>query len=313
MIPEPIRLQFIKILAEALTTEEIDTLGRHIEPRFNAHIISGEPFGLTLRRETAARTAVNYFTQKGLLDKLIVLLLHSDSDPTIVGRSLAIPEMQTLLQKMGAAGFRYDPNTGAFVQVTNEEEKDTWGYLKEGELYHFAYLSIDIAENSRLQITYPKPEIEIVYQNLFQMIQKVLKRHQGKIWTWAGDGGLAAFYLEDKIQAAVQCSLEIFLNLIQFNLSTAKNRLGEPIVLRIAAHDGLTHYKENKGTILSEAINYVAHLEKKGTPPGHMAISQSIYNVLGNRMKGVFEPKGPFENIDHYTVNLTFDWLKKFL
>ncbi len=312
MIPEPIQNQLVGILAEHLTTEEIDKLGRRLENRFNAHLLSGEPFGLTLRKETAARTAVSHFHAKGMLDRLIVLLLHTDTDPSIVGRNVPIPDLAPLLQRLGSIGLKYDPNQGALIRIAHDEEKDLWGYLKEGEPYHFSFLSIDIAENSRLQNTYPKPDIEIVYTNLFQMISQTVKSFKGKVWTWAGDGGLAAFYLDDKVNDSVRCAIHILLNLINLNLSSQKNKLQEPIVLRIGAHDGLTHYKENKGTILSEAINYVAHLEKKGTQGGHIAISESIYKALLDRQRGIFHSAGEFEGMETYTVNMTFDWLKKF-
>ena len=308
-IPEPLKNQMISIVSQNLTIDEIDALGRQIEPRFKAHLLSGEPFGITLRPEQAARTLVKHFDDQNQLSQVLSLLvqIHSFQNQIIIGRPASIDGLDNLLQHLGTLGLKFDPLTATLSEAQSDDTVN-WGFLKEGEVYHFCHLSVDIAGNSQLQIKYPKSEIEVVYHNFYTMLKRIVKEYNGQVWNWAGDGGIVTFYLGEKSQDAVFCALQLQIQLNLFNLSRSQNRFDEPIRLRIAAHDGLTVYKENKGTILSEAINYVAHLEKGATEPMSVSISKSVYNNLPERLQSIFEPKGMFENIEYYNVSTQMAW-----
>lgn len=310
-LPEAFKIQLAAGLAQTMTIEEIDILGRHVDPKFKAHLLSGEPFGLTLRPDQAARTLVRHFDGRNELPRILGLLvhIHSHQDSTLVGRAFAIPNFDAMLQTLGSVGLRFDPVSGTLQEA--REDDVNWGILKEGEVYHFCHLSVDIAGNSLLQIKYPRAEIEIVYHNFYSMLKKIVKRYNGQIWNWAGDGGIITFYTGDKVQDAVFCALQLQLQLVVFNLSRSSNRFEEPLRVRIAAHDGLTVYKENKGTVLSEAINFAAHLEKSGTPVNAISISRSVYGHLSPRLQKIFEPRGVFEDIPIFTSMLELDWMKE--
>ncbi len=313
-IPEPLKIQIVSVITQNLTTDEIDALGRNLDPKFKAHLLSGEPFGITLRPEQAARTLVKHFDSRGMLTNVLSLLVHMHSyqDASIIGRAANLQGLDTVLQNLGTMGLKFDPMTGTLTEARDDDSVN-WGFLKEGEVYHFCHLSIDIAGNSQLQIKYPKSEIEVVYNNFYNMLKRVVKEHNGQVWNWAGDGGIVTFYLGDKIQDAVFCALSLQLQLVLFNLSRNNNRFDEPLRVRIAAHDGLTVYKENKGTILSEAINYVAHLEKGATPPHSVSISKSVYNNLPPRLQAIFKPMGVFEDIEYFNASTATDWMKEAL
>ena len=308
MIPETLHIPLINIIAKNFTSEEVDLLGKYFEPRFNSHLLSGEPFGITLRPEQAARTIVKYFAQKNRLNDLIILIIHSDENSSVVRRSFKIEGLTEFLQKMGGMGIIYDAASDTIIQKA-AGDTDSWGYLAEGNTYNFAFLSIDIAGNSVIQSKYPKQDIETVYANMYKIIEGTVKHYNGKIWTWAGDGGIAAFYLGNVTEDAVHSAINIQTRMIPFNLSSRRNKFLEPIHLRIAAHQGPTTYKENKGAILSEAINYVAHLEKKGTGPDAVAISREIYDELNERYRKIFKYKGVFEEKDTYEISFNMPWM----
>lgn len=307
MLPPVIQSQFINLLAQNLETSEIDIIGKQFEPKFDSHFLSKKPFGITIRSDVSSRVIVEHFVKKEMLNELVVfvLSLHYSKDTTLLRRELKLEGVDAFLQNLASAGYRYDPNLGTLKEFQAEEEVDLWGYLKEGENYSFSFLSVDIVGNSNIQLKYPKDEIQIVYNKFYQLLSGIVKKYKGKIWNWAGDGGIVAFYLDDKLQDAVFCAMEIQLRMNLFNMDRNDNRFEEFIRLRIAAHEGLTIYKENKGMILSDAINYVAHLEKGGTDPGTVSISRNIYNNIPERMQKQFTHKGIFEEIDYYNINLT--------
>ncbi|MDH5656151.1 MAG: hypothetical protein OEZ34_09600 [Spirochaetia bacterium] len=309
MIPETLHIPLIKLITQNFTSEEVDLLGKYFEPKFNAHLLSGEPFGLTLQPEQAARTIVKHFAQKNRLHELIVLLIHTNENSSVVRRSIKIQGLNEFLQKMGGMGLVYNSASDTITQKA-AGETDTWGYLEEGASYNFAFLSIDIAGNSVIQSKYPKQDIEEVYTRMYKIIEGTVKHYNGKIWTWAGDGGIAAFYLGNITEDAVNSAINIQTRMIPFNLSSRRNKFHEPIHLRIASHQGPTMYKENKGAILSEAINYVAHLEKKGTAADAVAISKEVYDELNERYKKIFKYKGVFEEKDTYEISFRMDWME---
>ncbi len=311
MVPETLKALLATILGAGLTTEEINTLGRQFDPRFNAHILSGQPFGITFRADEAARVLVNFVAKMDRTEDLIVMVINLsvNGDRSLLGRSVALEGMDQFLQKLGSAGLQFDQVYGVLKEVSPQEKgEESWGLLRSGEVYDFSYLSIDIAGNSQIQLSYPRSEIESVYGNLFKLLQGSVSQHRGRIWNWAGDGGIVAFYLGDRMLDAVRCALDIQLSMIQFNLNITENSLREPVRLRIACHDGTTTYKENKGEILSDAINYVAHLEKKGTNPESISISRHVHGRLPPRLAKIFTPRGQFENQEYLSVDVKLPW-----
>lgn len=305
MIPETLILPINNLIATNYSPEEIDLIGCQLEPRFNSHFHSGEPFGITLRPAQAAKSLVTYFQKKGMLDKLIPVLIRTENDISIIDRTLKLEGLNDFLQKLSNAGLAYDSGSNTIIEARREDDLVSWGYLKEGETYDFAFLSVDIVGNSEIQKKYPKEDIELVYSNLLSFLQSNITKYKGKIWSWAGDGGLVAFHLGNPSRDSVRCAVNIYLGMVLFNLSPKQNKFKEPIRLRIASHEGAASYREDKGKILSEAINYVAHLEKKGTPTNGIAISSSVYNLLDPRLKQIFiRDDKPFENIIVYRVDM---------
>ena len=311
VVPEAVRPGLINLLAQSFTAEEIDFLGKHLEPRFNAHMLSGEPFGMMLRPEQAARTIVNHFAQKDRLDGIILGLIQiaAHGDTSILGRRAEIPDFQSFMQRLGQMGLRYDADSNTLIAAQSQDELDTWGYIQEGQVCDFAFVSLDIAGNSKIQLKYPKEEIEFVYAQMLSMFRRTVGRFNGKVWSWAGDGGICAFYLGNHAQDAVECCLAIHFNMHLFNLDRQRNRFHEPVAIRIAVHEGSAAYKQDKGAIFSDAINFVAHMEKRATESGGLSISERVHGLIDPRLQRVFEPKGPFENINVYSAQLGFPWL----
>jgi hypothetical protein len=114
------------------------------------------------------------------------------------------------------------------------------------------------------------------------------------MWNWAGDGGLLAFRGNNREQAAVSCCLEILYSLPVFNLQPDKP-IRDDLCLRIAIDAGTVKYFEDTGRIVSNVINYAAHLEKKGTSPGALSVSGEVFDRLPKSMQSVFTAKREFE------------------
>ena len=190
-IPEPLKIQIISVVAQNLNIQEIDIPGRHLDPKFKAHLLSGEPFGITLRPDLSART-LKHIDSRGLLTNILSLLvrMHSYQDTTIIGRVASLQGPDTIIQNPGMMGLKLDPMTGTPVEARNDGSVN-WGFLKEGEFCHLCHLSIYIAGKSQLQIRYPKSGIEVVYNNFYTMLKRIVKVHNGQVWNRAG--GIVTF------------------------------------------------------------------------------------------------------------------------
>lgn len=73
----------------------------------------------------------------------------------------------------------------------------TGGVLREGKEYSLIVASIDIHDNSALVKKYKSYLIEKEYKKVIEFISRKLHDYNGRVWFWAGDGGIIAFRDED--------------------------------------------------------------------------------------------------------------------
>lgn len=310
MFPLQVKAKLIEIISKYFTTEEIDLIGKDLFGKFNAHFLSGQPFGTILQTSVAAKTLVEYSIQQNKLKELtqLIISIGLHSGKAVILRDIEIPEVHELLTILSSLGYHYKDNVLVYT-----EEKDSWGYLEENREYYFSYMSIDIVGNSKIQISYPKELVEEVYSKLQKLIRILVEFYDGKIWNWAGDGGLAAFYVGNVEELAVFSAMKIFYELSLFNLEPSRNKFDEPIKLRIGIHAGWSAYKHQKGNILSDAINFVSHLEKNYTNANHISISKTIYDKLNPRLQKAFKEKGTFEDKLCYHLDMDFPFVGSYV
>jgi class 3 adenylate cyclase len=71
---------------------------------------------------------------------------------------------------------------------------------------------------------------------------------------------------------------------------------------------GTINFYEDTGRIVSDSINYAAHLEKLATTPNGLSVSDTVYAGLGKKMKCMFGKKIEFEGRNAYS--LAYDFAK---
>ena len=167
--------------------------------------------------------------------------------------------------------------------------------------YPIAVVSADICQNSVLVRKYRPAVMEKVYYALWEFLKRKLDPYDGRIWSWAGDGGLLAFRGEEGVRAGVSCCLEILYTLPVFSLRPGLP-IREQMCLRLAMDFGPVKFMEDTGRIVSEVINYAAHLEKQGTAPMALSISDAAYARLPKQMQALFDTEQEFEGRTAYTT-----------
>ncbi|MDA3812443.1 MAG: hypothetical protein PF518_19165 [Spirochaetaceae bacterium] len=202
--------------------------------------------------------------------------------------------------KFSLIGYSYNPLKRKLVHGKEDPmDLKNWGALKEGKSYNMTILSLDIVENSRLVKKYGTSKMKKLYASLWVFLKERLSSYNGRIWTWAGDGGLIAFTAKNHLIHGVKFAMEIQNLMILFNYDPSFP-LKEPIKLRMGLDTGKIPFSFSTGQIVSEVINYAAHLEKGISTPGSIAVSSRVYNGMGKGYGAFFESKGEFEGDNSY-------------
>ena len=172
---------------------------------------------------------------------------------------------------------------------------NNWDDLKDGMLAEFCFMKLDIDSHSKLTRDKPKAKVISTLNEFEKYIEKHISKFNGRLWTWAGDGGLVAFIGNDSAERAVSCAINILSDLTGFNrfIST----IDEDIKVRIAIHVGTAKYNSiNPGRIHSDDINFVSHLEDKFAFSNDICISQYAYSELTPIGKSKFKEVGSFQD-----------------
>lgn len=309
MVLEPaLRNDLVELIAANFKTDEVNELGGLILGSFNSNEAAGTKNHISLSSRKSAKLLVDRCENGGQVPALLKLVVEVD-DGIVHGRSVRVEGLENFLGKLLRAGIRYDYKTRRIINSCREPgELVNWGCLKEGRVYEAAVVSLDIAESSSLLRKYGLKKMERLYFNLWGFLRDKLAATDGRIWSWAGDGGILAFALKEGARRAVRFAIEIQTSIPVFNL-TSSTDWPTDISLRLGIDTGKVRFMADTGKILSDVINYAAHLEKKATPPGCISISRAVYNMLPRRLAQLFHYGGIFEDRDHFTTLRRLDGL----
>jgi class 3 adenylate cyclase len=292
-----------EMLGKSLTFKDIDAVGVYLfkDQSYRTHNVTGTSKGVSISPLNAARRLVEECERKNRLKDLFAFAFELEGMP-LNGRIVKLEGLENILYRLSRTGQYYDFGRRRFVEFNSDRKSlPGWGVLKSGKEYPIAVVSADICQNSALVRKYRPAVMEKVYYALWEFLKRKLDPYDGRIWGWAGDGGLLAFRGEAGVPAAVSCCLEILYTLPVFNLRPGLP-IREELCLRLGMDFGPVKFMEDTGRIVSEVINYAAHLEKKGTPPGALSISDAVYGRLSKRMQAPFKTKQEFEGRAAYTT-----------
>jgi len=183
--------------------------------------------------------------------------------------------------------------------------KETWSNLLEGMVGEFAFIRVDVIGHSRISRENPSSTVDRIFSDFEQHVESIATAHKGRIWNWAGDGGLIVFYegrQTEKVADALTAARTLLDSLIGFNAAHPFDQPDDRLRLRIAIHCGTARYRSATGRIHSAAINYVAHLEHERTHPNSISISEPVYRELSRGARQQFVSAGTFEDVPIYTT-----------
>jgi class 3 adenylate cyclase len=303
-----IRNDLIELIAANFKTDEINELGRLVLGCFDSNEAAGKRAHISLSPRKSAGLLVDMCQGGEALVALIKLVVEVDNG-VVHGRPVRVEGLEQFLGKLVRTGIRYDFKTRKVVTSCRDpEELPNWGCLKDGREYDITVVSLDIVGNSAKVRKLGTRKMEKMYFSLWSFLKEKLASVDGRIWSWAGDGGIIAFALRDHQARAARFAIELQSTVPVFNL-TASGSLEDDVALRLGIHSGRIKFSIDTGKIVSDVINYAAHLEKSSTQPGTVSISRSVYESLPSRMASIFRFGGMHEEMDFFRTIRRLDSL----
>ena len=293
MLDDALATDLAEMLGRSLTFNDIEAVGGRIFGCYNTHRLENVAASMSVSPLTAARRLMAECEKHGKVCELIAFVAQLDGN-LLNGRTVELLNLESFLYRLSLTGRYFDYHKRKLVAVAADRSlMPSWGALRDGKEYPIVVVSVDICGNSRLVKKHSPRVMEKVYYALWDYLRQRLAPCDGRIWSWAGDGGILAFRYQKDTSPAVLCCLEILLSLPAFNLRNKP--IKDDVVLRIGMDAGSVKFMTDTGRIVSEVVNYAAHLEKKGTEPWGLSVSDAVYGGLTPAIKRLFCAKQQFE------------------
>ncbi len=287
------------VLAKNFNSEDIKWIARELERNFDINEVSGFPASMRLPAKDAADVVTNYFLRKKKLQDLVNVVLGLDNKQ-FRGKKVILKDVGRLAKAVEESGFEYSSDTKEIKISEKGGKRADFGVCKEGVEYDFTFIDIDIVKNSQVVNKYSYDIVKKTYTKIIAYFTNRIEKRNGRIWVWAGDGGIAAFYGDNKCVKAVNAAIDIVAGIPLFNAE--HNDLPIDLNVRVAVHKGRCIYRDNKDLLLSDDINFVVHLEKKFTHINSISISENVFQELPDKHRKFFFPDGLFERRKAYRL-----------
>lgn len=297
---------FVTALSQSMAVDLMQNIARMVIPDYDIYERSGFPSAIGMPRADAARHILKDFAKEGFLLKFVEALITVTSEG-YMSREVRVPQLPRIIAEVEDLGFTYSRLKGIFVEAGEHERTMGWGTLREGRTYEFALLRVDIVGNSEMVRAYPREQVAAAYAGVRDMITRQVEKRDGRIWGWEGDGGVAAFYFQDKTIQATLCGMEVVHELFLFNL--LGRALPEPVRARLAVHAGPCRFLKSVKESGGDTLRQVEILESRYTPPGCLTTSPGVFVDLGSKLSPLFTAAPGPDKSSVYRYAL--EWEKK--
>jgi hypothetical protein len=272
-------------LSHSLPVHTMIRIVKQIIHNYDIYERSGFPPNIPIPTIDAARQITLDIIEENLVVKFVEALMDIYENG-LMGRNITIRFLPQIIKELESSGLIYDDEYKMFIEKSDMKKTIGWGVLQENNIYDLTFMRIDIVNNSELVRKYTKADIASAYSDLREIFKYHVEKRNGRIWYWEGDGGIAAFYFQDKNVKAVLSGIDILLELFSYNLLHCN--LKEAIQIRLAVHTGPCQFCFNIQNLQSETLDKLKELETKYTPPDHLAISPGVYHDMGSKLEHFF-------------------------
>lgn len=196
------------------------------------------------------------------------------------------------------------------VQALEEPEQDTqpapegWAGVIPGREHDFAFLFVEVDNVEAMKRRHGAENLSHAMDTFRAFIERIATPHDGRLWTWAGFGGLVLFPIPSRggpgagdpaaAGSPVLCGLRIALSRIFYDAE--ESPLPSVLSFRMALSTGSIVYRESDtGAVIAESLNSIFHLGQKFARPGHFVLTEDVLELAPQKLRGMCQLAGTFE------------------
>ena len=277
-----------KCLQLSLPVDMMIRFARLANPDYNIYKRTGLSEGMPIPNQIAAQRIVADMIQDGFYVDFVEKLITIGNEG-YMGRHYQLHGLDNVIEGVMHEGYTFDKVTGQFFENQRERISVNWGRLQEGDERKITVLRLDIAGNSILVKNNTRQKVESAYNDMRAIVNKTVVNRLGRLWSWEGDGAVAAFLFGPMEKMAVGAGMEILHELFFYN--RIRNPLDSPINVRMGVHTGQVLYsdnelKRNKNDTIKKAVT----LEDLA-PANNLCVSYNVYINMDTNILSLFGPE----------------------
>ena len=275
----------IRCLQHSLQVDMMIRFARLVNPEYDFYKRMGLKEGMPIPKQNAAQRIVADMIQDGFFVDFVEALIRLDAEG-YMGRRYTLLGMDNVVVGLIDEGYSFDKVSGRFFENQRERISQNWGRLIEGDERKMTVLRLDIADNSALVRNNPRPKIEKTYDDIRQIVSRIVTNRLGRLWSWEGDGALAVFLFGPIEKMAVYTGLEIIHELFFYN--HLRNPLDSPVNVRLGAHIGQVRYSESEfERRKNDTVKQAMALESMATSNA-LCVSYNLYITMDSNILNLF-------------------------
>jgi len=258
---------------------------KQVNPQYNFYKRSGFREGMPVPNDAAAERIVADLIKDGFFVDFVELLVRVDQEG-YMGRKYTLWGVNNVVAGLLSEGYSFDKVSGQFFENQRERISANWGRLLEGDERKMAVLRLDIAGSSALVKNNSRSNIEKAYEQVRQIINKVVISRIGRIWSWEGDGALLVFLFGPIEKMAIYAGIEILNELFFYN--RLRNPLNSPVNIRLGTQVGMVRYSVNElERLKNEPVKQAMALEALA-PVNALCVPFNIYATMDSSELALF-------------------------
>ena len=274
-----------KCLQRSMPVEMMIHIAKHVNPNYDFYRRSGIKEGMPVPVDYAAARIVQGMVEDGYYVDFAETLIEIDAKG-YKGRSLKIGGLEGVIAGLVDEGYAFDKQTGQFFENQRERVTLNWGRLQEGDERRMALLRLDIVGNSELVKNNAQAKIKKAYNDVRDIVNRAVVSRIGRLWSWEGDGALAAFLFGPIEKTAVFAGMEILHEIFFYN--RLRNPLDSPINLRLGTQMGQVKYYNSEIERLQNEIVKQAIAFESLAAVNSLSISYKMYLTMEQNIVNLF-------------------------
>jgi class 3 adenylate cyclase len=263
-----------RALSESIPIDVMVRVVKDLLPGYDLYDRTGIPSNIPIQPRDAASQIVRDIVAASFFLPLVEMLIRMNRDG-LNGRVYPVPLLGEIAKELAKDGVRYDQSTGLFIEAYGPNSTPNWRRLRPGADSNLTLLRFDIAQHTRLVRSYDPKKIAAAFADFRSMLSDAVTKRNGRLW--CSEGGIAAFYYGHRDKEATLAAMEVLHGLFLYNKLT--NSLPEPLLVRIAIHNGPCHWAASEDDLQkNEVVRRVKEIESKCTAPGSVTVSPTVYD-----------------------------------